>query len=153
MEWKFRSHSSSVGRSLYHVCFVVKYRHTVFNDEGVKKLCAQELRAGARAAGACVVEIGFDLNHVHFVLDTDLQWLPNIVKSMKGRSGRRVLRAYPKLKKKKFWGSGLWSPAYFFETVGQKTLEFSRGYVRSQGQKPRAERVIARGQLTMTQFT
>jgi REP element-mobilizing transposase RayT len=130
---------------------VVKYRHTIFDDDEVKKLCAEELRAGARAAGACIVEIGFDLNHVHFVLDTDLQWLPDVVKSMKGRSGRHVFTAFPKLKMELFWGSGLWSPAYFFESVGRKTLEFSRGYVRSQGSKA-AKRVVDRSQTRLTAF-
>ncbi|MBI2232490.1 MAG: transposase, partial [Candidatus Aenigmarchaeota archaeon] len=34
---------------------------------------------------------------------------------------------------KKLWGGHFWSPAYFFDSVGEQTYERLENYVRNQG--------------------
>ena len=78
-------------------------------------------------------ELGIDADHVHFVLDVALHPIPNIVKKLKGYAAKKLLQEYPWLKKQYFWGSGLWNPSYYFDSLGQGIEEMA-DYVRKQGQ-------------------
>lgn len=105
----------------------------------------QLLREAINQMGIRYRELGIDEDHVHFVLDAGLNPLPNIVKKLKGYTAKRLLQQYPWLKKQYFWGSGLWNPSYFFDSLGQDIEELSR-YVREQG-IPRNQRKL-NGYLT-----
>jgi REP element-mobilizing transposase RayT len=56
-----------------------------------------------------------------------------VAKALKGRSAKVLLREFTWLKKKYFWGSGVWSPVVYFDSVGERTSEQMRTYVREQG--------------------
>jgi REP element-mobilizing transposase RayT len=56
-------------------------------------------------------------------------------RGLKGNSGYRLPREFPYLKHKYFWGSGLWSPVYYFDGVGERTCSEIDVYVRNQGKK------------------
>jgi len=73
-----------------------------------------------------------DDNHAHMVIDVALHPIPNIVKKLKGYSAKKLLQEYPWLKKKYFWASGLWNPAYFFDSLGSDVEKVVR-YVKKQG--------------------
>lgn len=78
--------------------------------------------------------MGFDKNHVHLYVEITHKYsVAEIVKVLKGRSGHEILKRYPKIKKKYFYGSGFWNPAYYFESVGDTTTGHMRNYVRKQG--------------------
>ncbi len=130
------SWSSSVGAVITHYTFKVKYCHRVFEDARVEKRCGEIFREVAAEIGADLVELGFDRDHVHFILMTGPVGEPwQIAKKFKGVSAHKLLREFPYLKQKYFWGSGLWSPAYYFESLGTKDYERTRLYVRNQGKK------------------
>ena len=128
----FVSHSSSVGRLWIHLAFKVKYCHKIFGIPAIKIRCEQLLWEALNHLGVECRELGIDEDHVHFILDIGLKPLPDIVKKLKGHSARHLLQEYPWLKKQYFWGSGLWNPSYYFDSLG-KDLDSLSEYVRKQG--------------------
>ena len=50
---------------------------------------------------------------------------------MKGVSGRKLLQRFPEIKKKYFWGSGLWSGTKYVYSVGRDKKDIER-YVAKQ---------------------
>ena len=144
------SYSSSIGRNTLHMGFKVKYCHRIYDDKQVEKRCAEIFREASEKYGLVLHEIGFDRDHVHIDVDGGPNYAPkDIAKLLKGISGRKLLKEFPYLKKKYFWGSGLWNPSYYFDSIGDKTKEEIDKYIRSQGNKtPR----LAQGQRTLDHF-
>jgi putative transposase len=136
------SYSSSLGVQVAAVNFAVKYRHAIFVDSKVKRRAIESFREtedvhGSRT-GLKLWELGVDKDHVHLVL----QWGPGaslseIMRLLKGRSARDVLKDFPDLREKKFWGGHMWSPAYHFLTTGNADLKHHLEYVKSQGEPRR----------------
>ena len=128
----FVSHSSSFGRCWVHLAFKVKYCHKIFRIPAIKNRMEQLLREAMDKYKIRYKELGIDEDHVHFVLDTDVRGVSQIVKLLKGYSAKKLLQEYPWLKELYFWGSGLWNPSYYFDSLGRNIEELS-GYVRMQG--------------------
>ena len=93
------------------MCFKVKYCHKVFDDKNVQKRCEEIFRQVEANEGKFKIdEIGFDRNHVHTVIDLGPEASEAyVVKKLKGTSGKFLLREFQYLKRKYFWGSGLWN--------------------------------------------
>ncbi len=109
----------------------VKYCHSVFSEvNGVKERCEAILREVLARNGVAVEAIGFDANHVHFLVNVALNYLPELVKKLKGETARKLLTEFPLMKKNYFWGSGFWNPSYYFDTGGN--FEFVKNYVLDQ---------------------
>jgi putative transposase len=128
----FVSHSSSVGRLWIHLAFKVKYCHKIFGIPAIKVRSEQLLREAIIQLDIQCRELGIDQDHVHFVLDIGLEPLPKIIKKLKGYTAKRLFQEYPWLKKQYFWGSGLWNPSYYFDSLGRDIDDMSI-YVRKQG--------------------
>lgn len=124
--------SSSIGRHLMHIGFKVKYCHKVFEDPLVELICKDVFHITAKELNADIQELGFDKDHVHMIVDIGLLSLPEVAKYFKGRSTTALFRAFPWLKKKYFWGLGLWNPSYFYDSLGNNENKI-RKYVREQG--------------------
>ena len=130
---KMNSFSSSYGQLTLHMCFVVKYRHKVFANERVSKFCEHVIRQTAQRYSIHIKEIGFDTDHVHLLVSVNPSISPaKIAHLLKGASAFKLFRAFPWLKTK-LWGGHFWSPAYFFDSVGDNTFERLENYVRNQG--------------------
>ena len=130
---EIRHHSSSVGRNVLHLRFKVKYCHEIFNDMGVEKRCEEIFRDVSEMHRWVLREIGFDRNHVHITIDAGTNGPADVAKALKGTSGRKLLKEFPYLKKKYFWGSGLWSPSIYFDSLGERTIVEMDNYARNQG--------------------
>ena len=117
-----------------HVTYKTKYCHKIFRSQEIKARCL-EIFAEVSARYAFIIEeMGFDDDHVHLVVDVGVRYsISDVTKLLKGTSGTKLLREFPMLKKTCFWGSGLWSPAIYFDSVGEKTEESALHYVRMQG--------------------
>ena len=125
--------SSSYTRNELHVCFKVKYCHKVFDFVEIKKRCEEIFREVAENLRVIIEEIGFDSDHVHMdIVIRSTQSISGVAKKFKGTSGWKLLREFPLLKKKFFWGSGFWGEQIFADSVGKEHTTI-RTYVRNQG--------------------
>lgn len=132
------SYSSSIGKLEAHISFKVKYCHNIFFSEvaGVQQRCEEIFREVEGGEGFTLHEIGFGENHVHVDMDLGPTYtVADVAKKLKGTSGRKLLKEFPCMKKKYFWGSGLWSPAVYFDSVGDQNSDEIGAYVRNQGKK------------------
>jgi len=134
------SHSSSVGSCWIHLAFKVKYCHKIFDIPAIKTRMEQLLREAMDQYHIKCRELGIDRDHVHMVLDLGLRSVSQVVKMLKGHAAKQLLREYPWLKSQYFWGSGMWNPSYYFDSLGQDIEELSH-YVRQQG-LPRSQRKL-----------
>lgn len=125
-------HSSSIGSCWIHLAFKVKYCHKIFDVPDIKMRMEKLLREAMNRYDIRFKELGIDRDHIHAVLDTGVRSLPQVTRLLKGYTAKRLLREYPFLKRQCFWGSGLWNPSYYFESLGRDIEELSR-YVRKQG--------------------
>jgi len=145
------SFSSAVGRAEMHVSFKVKYCHKIFSEVfGVQERCEKIFREVAGTYKFEIHEIGFDKNHVHLSLDLGVRYsVKDVAKLLKGTSGYILLREFPGMKQKYFWGSGLWGGQIYFDSTG-KDKDQMRAYVRNQdGNKKHT----LTGQTAITQYT
>ena len=101
---------------------------------GAQQRCEEIFREVESREGFTLHEIGFDKNHVHLDIDLGPTYtVADVAKKLKGTSGRKLLKEFPHMKRKYFWGSGLWSPAVYFDSVGDQNSEEIGAYVRNQG--------------------
>ena len=130
---QFVSYSSSIGRLELHISFKAKYCHKIFNSDLVKNRCKQIFDEVASKNNIVIKEIGFDQDHVHLIVQLNPSMsVSQAAKLLKGTSGRKLLQEFPFMKSKYFWGSGLWSPTVYFDSIGQDPEQISN-YVRNQG--------------------
>ena len=128
--------SSSVFRIEAHMSFKTKYCNNVFDIVEFKERCTELLLEAAANVGVEVTEIGYDRNHVHL----DIRWMritlsvDQIAKKLKGTSARKLLKEFPGVKKRFFWGSGLWSPVIYGDSLGREPDQI-REYIRNQGKE------------------
>lgn len=144
------SYSSSRGNNSLHLSMKAKYCHRIFDDKKVEGRCREILHEVGDKYRIKINEIGFDGDHVHMDVDGGPNYAPkDLAKLFKGTSGRKLLKEFPYLKRRYFWGSGLWSPAYYFDSLGEKTKEEIDEYIRNQGKKTRK---IVMGQQTIEKY-
>ncbi len=147
---EIRHHSSSVGRNVLHMSFKVKYCHEIFNDAQVEKRCEEIFKKVSEEHRWFLREIGFDKDHVHITIDAGTKGPEDVAKALKGTSGRKLLTEFPYLKKTCFWGSGLWSPTIYFDSLGERTIVEMDDYTRNQGMPKKYS--FKSGQLCLDDF-
>ncbi len=132
--WK--SYSTCKGRQELTFTLKVKYCHEIFRVGPVRESCARLLREAAALHGIEIVEMGFDPtkpNHVHLIIKIPPKMsVADAAKALKGYSGYKLLKQFGWLKRRYFWGSGLWNAGYFFDSVGQDEAR-AVTYARTQG--------------------
>ena len=83
--------------------------------------------------GFKIQEFNCDKGHVHLVLDCKPQhYIPDMIKGLKGVSGRLLMKEYGSELRSKLSGGHLWSPSYFVATVSENTEKQIREYIRNQ---------------------
>jgi putative transposase len=116
----------------YHLIWCPKYRHPVLVgavEIELKKILAQTYMAYDWELEA--LEIMPD--HVHLFLQADHLTAPVIIaKTLKSISAVHIFNKFPKLKARKFWGSGLWSRGTYYASVGHISEEAIRQYIETQ---------------------
>ncbi|SHK61319.1 IS200/IS605 family transposase, partial [Paramaledivibacter caminithermalis] len=55
-----------------------------------------------------------------------------VVKTIKSITARYIFKKFPKLKQRKFWGSGFWSKGYYVGTTGAVSSETIKRYIENQ---------------------
>jgi len=129
----------------YHFVFCIKYRKDLFLDkkyvEFVKKICY-----GLEERYSIKFEtIGFDEDHVHFLLQSVPKYSPSqVFRIIKSITAMKLFEQYPDLKKE-LWGGEFWSDGGFVGTVGEGiNADIIRKYIKNQGR--------ADGQLRLDNF-
>jgi len=110
--------SSCVGNSWCHAMFKVKYCHHVFDDAEVRMFVFDMINIISANYNMPVQKIGFDSDHVHFEVDIRIKSKPEAAKIFRGIIGRKIFEKFPEMKKKYFWDSGFWNPAYLMDNIG-----------------------------------
>lgn len=119
----------------YHIIFCPKYRHRVLiNDVATElKVVLAEICTNY---GWLLQEIEVMPDHVHLFVQADHMTAPfEIGKTLKSISAVEIFKRFPKLKQKRFWGSGLWSRGTYYATVGHISEDAIRRYIETQKER------------------
>ena len=123
--------SSCVGNSWCHAMFKVKYCHKVFDNVEVRMFVYDLINIISANYNMPVQKIGFDSDHVHFEVDIRIRSKPEAAKIFRGIIGKKIFEKFPNMKKKYFWDSGFWNPAYLMDNIGNDKDTIER-YIMSQ---------------------
>lgn len=116
----------------YHVVWSVKYRRKILTGE-VEAYLKKLVRQIADDKGFTVqfFECG-ECDHVHcFVTAPPKLSVTNIVKYLKGITGRKLFEKFPEIRSK-LWKGELWNHSYYCETIGSVSEENIRRYIEHQ---------------------
>jgi putative transposase len=124
--------SHSIYNINYHIVFCPKYRHSIFKDDLETELL-KIFRTTCYNYGFELIEKEIMPDHVHLFISAPPTIAPTeIVKILKSVSAYWIFKAFPNLKKSKFWGSGLWSKGYYVGTAGAVSSEIIQKYIQNQ---------------------
>ena len=130
---KYISKSHNKSMLLYHLVCTVKYRRDVLT-EAVTNTLVNVCMEIAETSDIEFIEIGTDINHVHFLIQTTPSYsIAQYVKLIKGRTANKIFKINPEVKKQ-LWGGEFWSDGYWIVTVSKYGSEnVIREYVKNQG--------------------
>jgi putative transposase len=131
----YRKSSHTVYDLKYHVVWITKYRKPVLRGE-IAERARSLIREICKANDVEVIRGHISVNHVHiFVSVPPHISVSQLVKSIKGKSSRKMLMEYKSLSRT-FWGRHLWARGYFAASSGNVTDEVIIKYIEQQGQEP-----------------
>ena len=135
---KYRRLSHVVYQCTYHVVWVPKYRYRILTG-AVAELMDRDIRMLCEWKDVEVIELNVQVDHIHAVLSIP----PKIAISafmgfLKGKLAIKVMKSYPRLRKKPYWGNHFWARGYFVNTVGLNE-DLIRRYVRYQEEQEKRE--------------
>lgn len=118
---------------MYHLVCAVKYRRDVLT-EAVTNTIVNVCLEIEEKYGISFIEIGTDINHIHYLIQTHPKYSPTqVVTIIKSLTARMIFKINPEVKKQ-LWGGEFWSDGYWMVTVSQnKTEETIKEYVKNQG--------------------
>ena len=125
-----RSHNTT--QLVYHIVCPIKYRRDIISDK-VKYTIFRTCQTLSKR-GLYFIEVGADLNHVHFLIQADPTYSPTqIVTIIKSEIARAVFRYNPEVKRH-LWGGELWTDGFYANTVSTyQTEDVIARYVKNQG--------------------
>ena len=130
MKKNLTRYSSAVGEVWVMATFKVKYCHKIFDLAAVRLLTEVLFFEAFSFYKMRCDRLSFDADHVHMIVDMGLYSKPEIAKNLKGFVAKQLFRLVPWLKQQKFWGSGLWNPAYDIRSIND--IDFYRRYLDKQ---------------------
>ena len=116
----------------YHIVWSVKYRRKVLTGE-IETYLKEVLQSIGKEKGFTVeqCEVG-ENDHVHVFVSAPAVLAPfQIVKYLKGISGRKLFMQFPDMKNG-LWNGHLWNDSYFLETIGSTGEDAVRAYIERQ---------------------
>lgn len=117
----------------YHLVWCTKYRKPLFTTPELAEEMKNLLCYVAELNEVEVEEMEVMPDHVHMLISFKPKYAAtNIVKALKGASGRMFLANHPDIKTNEFWGGHIWSPSYFMSTLGNMSKETVRQYIQNQ---------------------
>ena len=131
---RFRKLTHAIWHCQYHIVWVPKYRYRILTGSLAYEV-EQCVRSFSSQKSSEVLELSVQVDHVHVVcmIPPKLS-ISDYVGIVKGRTAIRVLKKYPDLKKRPYWGNYFWAKGYCVDTVGLDA-EKIRMYVKYQEAK------------------
>ena len=123
-------YSSAVGEIWVMATFKIKYCHKIFDIVAVRQLCDALLHEALTLYKIKCDKLSFDSDHVHMIIDMGLYSKIELAKKIKGFVAKQLFKLMPWLKQQRFWGSGLWNPAYDIRSIND--IDFYRRYLDKQ---------------------
>jgi len=131
MENDLVSYNHAQIRIWVHISFKVKFTHEVFDIREFREACQKQMDEIFSTHKIECDRIGFDSNHFHAIVDLARWDITTLVKVIKGTSGKKLLEQFPEIKKKYFWGSGLWGRQYYCYSIGSD-MNMIQNYIKKQ---------------------
>ena len=135
---RFRKLTHAIWHCQYHIVWVPKYRYRVLTGSVAYEV-EQCVRSFSSWKSCEVLELSVQVDHVHVVcmIPPKLS-ISDYVGIVKGRTAIRVLKKFPDLKKRPYWGNHFWAKGYCVDTVGLDAEKIRR-YVKYQEAKERQQ--------------
>jgi len=105
-------YSSAVGEIWVMLTVKVKYCHKIFDNVGIRELTNALFLEAFDFYKIIYKKISFDRDHVHMIIDMGLYSKSELAKKLKGYVAYKLFKIEPWIKRRWFWNSGLWNPAY-----------------------------------------
>lgn len=135
---KYRRLSHVVYQCTYHVVWVPKYRYRILTG-AVAELMDRDIRMLCEWKDVEVLELNIQPDHVHAVLSIPPKIsVSSFMGFLKGKLAIKVMKSYPRLRRKPYWGNHFWARGYFASTVGLNE-DLIRRYVRYQEEQEQRE--------------
>ena len=112
-----------------HIVWVTKYRKNILRGD-LQKRCRELIRQVCSADDVAILKgvISGDHVHLHISYPPKLS-VSDIVRKLKGRSGRKLLDEYQVQLKDTYWGGHLWGIGYGVWSTGNITDEMVQEYL------------------------
>ena len=135
---KYRRLSHVVYQCTYHVVWVPKYRYRILTG-AVAELMDRDIRMLCEWKDVEVLELNVQVDHIHalFSIPPKIS-ISTFMGFLKGKLAIKVMKSYPRLRKKPYWGNHFWARGYFVSTVGLNE-DLIRRYVKYQEEQERRE--------------
>jgi putative transposase len=135
---KYRRLSHVVYQCTYHVVWVPTYRYRILSG-AVAELIDRDIRMLCEWKDVEVIELSVQVDHVHALLSIPPKIsVSSFMGFLKGKLAIKVMKSYPRLRKKPYWGNHFWARGYFVSTVGLNE-DLIRRYVKYQEEKEQRE--------------
>jgi len=135
---KYRRLSHVVYQCTYHVVWVPKYRYRILTG-AVAELMDRDIRLLCEWKDVEVLELSVQVDHIHalFSIPPKIS-ISTFMGFLKGKLAIKVMKSYPRLRKKPYWGNHFWGRGYFVSTVGLNE-DLIRRYVKYQEEQEQRE--------------
>jgi len=131
----YRKSSHTVYDIKYHVVWITKYRKPVLRAD-IATRSRDLMREICKANDVEIIRGHVSKDHVHiFVSVPPHLSVSNLVKSLKGKTSRKLMMEYKSISKA-FWGRHIWARGYFVASSGNVTDEVVIKYIEQQGLEP-----------------
>ena len=132
MEDKYVHSRTCVYELHYHIIWCTKYRRKVLTSKIADRLYSILQNIGIEKGFEVIQAKTGEMDHVHcFVSIPPKHSVTNVVRWLKGISGRHLLMEFPEIKRK-LWKGHLWNGSYFAESIGSVSEEAVRKYIERQ---------------------
>jgi len=131
----YRKSSHTVYDIKYYLVWITKYRKPALRGEIAERI-RDLIREICKANDVEILKGHVSREHVHiFVSVPPHMSVSELMKSIKGKTSRKMLMEYKTLSKA-FWGRHLWARGYFAASSGNVTDEVIMKYIEEQGKEP-----------------
>ena len=128
---RFNKLTHTLWHCQYHIVWVPKYRYRILEGKigHEANIC---IRVNVEQMGGEVIELNVQKDHVHLIAKLAPKYkVSDLVGRVKGRSAILILRFFPELRKKRYWGNHFWAVGYCVDTIGLDA-DMIRKYVKYQ---------------------